>query len=426
MEGVKSATRLATLGTVLFIGLMAGGYAYNLTFVQLGLVDLGQRVLRLDPSRVAGAMALFALLTAGMAVALGFWMDRRGWGRQFSTKMRLTFGVLVLQTLLTVAALQIRSVQAFTVWIIAASIGMGVGVPSTFGMTVDLVPVRWRGGAAAAITAVAYAVGNLLVGSWTIGALGRIFIGPMAAASLVMGWLVFRPPAWIDRLGRQHELARFANGRYVRGLQEDRRRVPARLLGLMGLMFAIYFIDSLGFLRLLDTPSLMVATWQSPDLEPRFILAIVHITAALVGGVLYANGDDKQLFLWIFGVFALTHLLSIGSFFSRSALSTNLAMPMMYAIAVSLYTVVNFAIWADISTPDTISRNTAIGVSISGWLATFLSTGLALVLDVTTQRYLQWVDALAIVFFLAVLLLLYVSGTSSRPTGNRAGEEDEV
>jgi hypothetical protein len=40
-------------GYLLFIGMMAVGYFYNVTFVQLGLKDLGERVLALSPAAVA-------------------------------------------------------------------------------------------------------------------------------------------------------------------------------------------------------------------------------------------------------------------------------------------------------------------------------------------------------------------------------------
>ena len=74
--------RWATVfGYVLFAGTMATGYFYNLTFVQLGLVDLGARLVGLDQGRLAGALALFALLTSGAALALGVGLGRRGWSR---------------------------------------------------------------------------------------------------------------------------------------------------------------------------------------------------------------------------------------------------------------------------------------------------------------------------------------------------------
>jgi hypothetical protein len=81
-------------------------------------------------------------------------------------------------------------------------------------------------------------------------------------------------------------------------------------------------------------------------------------------------------------------------------------MPMLYATAVSLYTVVNFSLWADFSTPRTIAMNTAVGVALSGWTATFLSTALALRWQtggMPLAEHLRLVQALALLFLLGML-----------------------
>jgi hypothetical protein len=58
----------ATLfGYALFVAVLAAGYYYNLTFVQLGLIDLGTRLVDLSRVRVSvwmGVLALVAFLTA--------------------------------------------------------------------------------------------------------------------------------------------------------------------------------------------------------------------------------------------------------------------------------------------------------------------------------------------------------------------------
>ena len=174
-------------------------------------------------------------------------------------------------------------------------------------------------------------------------------------------------------------------------------------------MFGIYFVDSLGFLRLLKTPLYMQSAWQSPDFDVRLFIAGAHVVGALVAGVLYSSLHQRPLFLWIFGIFALTHLQY--SFHIRlESANAVLSMPMLYALAVSLYTVVNFAIWADISTPDTISLNSALGVALSGWTATFLSTALALRWQdsISLERHIQIVDSLAMLFFLVMLVLAFL------------------
>jgi hypothetical protein len=118
------------------------------------------------------------------------------------------------------------------------------------------------------------------------------------------------------------------------------------------------------------------------------------------------------MFLWIFGIFGLVHFMYVFSTRSAPVGEPPLAMPLLYAVAVSQYTVVNFAVWADVSTPRTITRNTALGVALSAWTATFSSTALALWMrmsDVPLEIHLRIVDALAISFFLLVGLIIFFS-----------------
>ena len=202
----------------------------------------------------------------------------------------------------------------------------------------------------------------------------------------------------------------------------SRRRssgLRTRLAPLIAAMFAIYFIDSLSFLRLLKTPAYMHSAWQSPDLHVRLFIAVVHVAGALAAGILYTALSERHLFLWIFGIFALAHLQY--SFDIRLGLGpgATLSMPMLYALAVSLYTVLNFALWADLSTPDTICMRSALGVALSGWTATFLSTALAIYLQgvgVSLEQHIQIVDALAMLFFTAALTFTFFRGTQAPQT----------
>jgi hypothetical protein len=69
------------VGASLFTFMMATGYYYNLTFVQLGLKDLGERLLEMEQATVALYMALLALLTCLVALGTGYLMKVRGWSR---------------------------------------------------------------------------------------------------------------------------------------------------------------------------------------------------------------------------------------------------------------------------------------------------------------------------------------------------------
>lgn len=399
-------------GYLLFTGMMAIGYFYNVTFVQLGLKDLGERALALAPMAVAQHMAVLALLTCIVALAAGWAMTRRGWGIGLHARLALALGVILAQTALTAVAPRVASQPQFLLWIVACSLALGVGVPATFSLTTDLIPVRDRGMAAAVITAAAYFAAAAFPGGWQIEPFSRAMLWIMIPGAAALGGIVALALSgrtfvarWAAELAQNHQKDRFGHGRFV---QHNGGRINGRFLGFLALMFGIFFIDSLGFLRIIDTPILVDGAWQSPQQTPRLILAVTHVVAALVAGVLYTYLDERTLFYWIFGLFALTHLsYTFRVWLLPETTMTALGTPVLYATAVSLYTVVNFALWADFSTPQTAPRNTAVGVALSGWTATFLSTALAIRWHsggMPLDEHLRIVQALALLFFLGMLV----------------------
>lgn len=418
---IKERNWATLFGYALFIGMLAVGYYYNVTFVQLGLVDLGERLIGMTRREVANNMAYLALFTSAVALFLGVWMMKRGWSRRFIIKLRLAFAVIAVQTVLTAVAPFIRSEEVFFAWIVIASLALGVGVPVTFGMTVDLIPRRDRGYVAAIITAIAYFAAPVLSAPWDIENFSRQMLVIMIPGLPVLGLLAFKRLAFIDRLAEQHKNPDFYYGRYVRRDQTGGGRISWRLVGLIILMFGVFFVDSLGFLRMTETPFLMESAWTSPELGPRLLLGWIHVAAALVGGILYTSLPGRSLFLWVFGLFGLVHLMYTFPFRFGSPDAPPFAMPMLYAVAVSLYTVINFAIWADVSTPRTISRNAALGVALSGWSATFISTALAIrweAAGVPLEQHLRIVDSLAVLFFLGMLLLSWLTPGKRRMPSN--------
>lgn len=402
MELIKARNLSTLAGGLLYVIMMAAGYTYNLTFVQLGLEDFASRLLGLNARFVARDMSLLAIGTCLTALLFGVWMQRMGVG--FRKKLQISFWVVVSQAGLTFLCPLVQNEATFMLWLAGTSLALGVGVPVMFSMAVDLVPVRLRGEAAALITSGAYFAAEVLTTEWTFEAFRLQNLLLLSAGVAGLGLLAFTRLPWLDHLAMQHTLPEYGRGRFV-----PRQKAGYRLVGLIVIMFAIYFVDSLGYLRLLKTPQYMASTWQSPELNIRLFIAGVHIAAALAGGILYRALSPRHLFVWIFGIFALTHLqysldLRLGG---PTAI---LSMPMLYATAVSLYTVVNFAVWADISTPQTICLNSAVGVAFSAWTATFLSTGLAIHWQesLTLMRHIQIVDSLAILFFLGILALIYI------------------
>lgn len=410
-------------GYLLFGGMMALGYLYNVTFIQLGLPDLGVRVLGMSRTAVAVQMALLALVTCTVALITGVWLQRSGRSTSLPAKLNLALLVVVGQTVLTAVAPLLPSPASLTAWIVACSVLLGIGVPATFSLTTDLIPVRDRGYVAAAITALAYFLAATLAGPWRIEPLSRLMLLMMGPGVIVLAGIVAAVASgqtfvaeWVGELAANHRQDRFGRGRFV---SPDGEQPRGAFWGFVALMFGIFFVDSLGFLRIIDTPILVDATWQAASLAPRLTIGVVHVIAALVAGVLYTHLNRQHLFYWIFGIFALTHLsYTFRVWLLPETTAASLGIPSLYATAVSLYTVVNFAIWADFATAQTISTRTATGVALSGWAATFLSTALAIQWQTSgmpLESHLRLVNALAQIFFLALLVVtLWPRGRRTR------------
>ncbi len=360
------------IGVAGYVVLLASGYAYNLTFVQLGLTAFGRD--RIGLSDVGVAVAMGGLAVATCAVALTAGLRMRGWSLR--PKLRAAAFAVVVQTALTACIGNVTTPVAFAGWLAVAAIALGLAIPSTFGLASDLVPVAVRGWVAATITGAAYAGSIGILGEWDALVLADRLAPMMALGAAGLVGLAFVPGP-LDRMVRalegQAQDERFARGRFVAPGAMRRLVVAAFIL------FGVFFVDSLGFVRLVDS-AYIGAAWQSPDGLDRAALVAAHLLGAAAGGVLYTVFDERVLLPWIFGIFALVALMYAADI--RAGIggpSQVLAMPVLYAVGVSLYTVITFALWADLSTSADITRNVAVGVALSAWSATFLSTAIALV-----------------------------------------------
>ena len=427
-EYVRAGDYTVVAGYGLFVALMVAGYYYNITFVQLGLIDLGTRLVGMSETVVSMWMAALALVTLVVAVLTGVTMDRRGWSTDLRTRLRLLFGVVCLQFALTVVAPTIRSVPAFGAWIVLASIGLGVGFPVSFSLAIDLVPVPDRGYVAAAITAIAYFVANAIPLTWSVDVFSRVLVAAMGPGLLVLGILSFLHTDRLDTilsiLEGGHETS--GTGRFCHGTPVETRSLA--FVVPVVLMFGVFFIDSLGFLRIIDTPSLLLSSWQSPELSTRVFIAVAHVVGAVMAGVIYANYSLSRIFLWTFALFALTHVMYTSDlrlaavFPSLARTGPSPLNPALYAVAVSFYTTLNFALWPDLSTPTSIGTHAAIGIGVAGWLATFSSTALALYFqaaDLTLLSHLNVVQALSLLLLFGLAVGLYARRLSelARETG---------
>jgi MFS family permease len=416
IEYVRRGEWATIVGYVLFVVLMAAGYYYNITFVQLGLIDLGVRLVGMTRTQVSMWMAGLALLTFVTAISAGVTMDRCGWSTDLWTKLRLLFAVVVVQFVLTVVAPHVRSVPAFGAWIVVGSLSLGVGFPVSFSLAIDLIPVPDRGHIAAIITAVTYFAANAYPLDWSIDVFSQLLTAAMLPGVVVLGVLVSGRVTLlndlVDQLADQHE--QFGTGRFCHPTPVGTRTLA--FWSPVVLMFGVFFVDSLGFLRIIETPALVLSSWQSPDLSTRLAIAVVHAVGALMAGVLYVNFDRNGLFLWVFALFSLTYVLyttdlRVAALFPGAAGGdASILNPLLYSLTVSFYTTLNFALWPDLSTAETIGTHSAIGIGMAGWLATFLSTAVSLYLDATEVgllSHLNLVNALALLLFVGLVAGLY-------------------
>ena len=397
MALISRRTMAGWFGATMLVGLLAGGYIYNLTLVQLGLPDFATRVLGLDRPDVAWMMAGLAIVTAASAIGTAILMLRRRW-TTLRPKLRLAALSAAGQALLTAMLGTIGDAAGLWIWMLVAGVLLGLGIPAAFGLVVDLIPVRWRGYAAAAATAVAYALASTLGGEWRAESFVVLLLPPMAIGAVILLTLAFWRLPFAEALDQNQRDPRFGVGRYAG--TGDRWHLVAALVAL----FAIFFIDSFGFLRIVETPAYLNAAWQSGEAGDRVLIAGAHVLGALVAGVLYTHLGYRSLLGWIFAIFTLVHLMYLFDVRIMGGGSQVLTMPALYALGVSLYTVVNFAIWADLSTARNVPLLSAIGVAASAWTATFLSTALAISWNQTQplETHIEWVAALAIVGLLAV------------------------
>ena len=267
------------------------------------------------------------------------------------------------------------------------------------------------GGSPQSVTSAAFLPAAVLTRDWQIERFTEQLLWPMTVGALALTALAFVPSEVTRALAQQHESPRFGRGRFTSADQPG--ALPGRgFLVALVLMFGIYFIDSLGFLRLVDTPAYMVTAWQSADPSPPWLIGAAHVLAAALAGILYPALRQRALFGWVFVLFALAQLQYVLHAMVAPQVPASLAAPLLYAMAVSIYTVLSFTLWADFSTPRTIALVTAVGVGVSGWLASFLSTSLSLAWrsdGLPFTDHMRAVAAISLTLLLVTVVLVVMS-----------------
>ncbi len=384
-----------------YVVVLATAYYYNLTLVQLGVTDIGMQRLGLAMEVVAAAMGLLALVTLAVTLLSGTLIDRWGWGARTVRKCRVLFGIVLLQIGVTALLPAVASLLGFLLWIVACAVLLGAAIPVAFSLMIDLVAPSLRGYAAGTVTGCAFALAVLVPYEWAVGNFVPAAVAVLSPAAVVLG-VVAGAPRLVDEPGDQ-------TGRGIDGTRTNepiRGRswaVTAPLVGGVLLLFGAFFIDSLGFVRIIEQAQYVETSWQSSAITVRGTLAGTHIVGGLAAGAVYTKRRPLWVFAAAFALFGLAQCLYVYDIVVGGPSVLTTIIPLVYILAVSSYTTVAFALWPDLATTETIGRYTAVGIGVGAWTATFSSTALALVSELV-QLQIAW--HLAVVAGLSAVFLL--------------------
>lgn len=370
-----------------YVVVLAAAYYYNLTLVQLGVTDTGMQRLGLAMEVVAGAMGLLAVVTLAVTLLSGTLIDRWGWGLRTVVKCRVLFGIVVLQIGVTALLPAVASLPGFLLWIMACAVLLGAAIPVAFSLMLDLVAPGMRGYAAGAVTGCAFALAVLVPYEWAVGNFVPAAIAVLTPAAVALG-AAAGAPRLVDGLDPGDRTGRGARGadRTSERTRDQSWAVTAPLVGGVLLLFGAFFIDSLGFVRIIEQAQYVETSWQSSAITVRGTLAVTHVVGGLAAGVVYTKGRLLWVFMTAFALFGLAQCLYVYDIVVGGPSVLTTVIPLVYILAVSSYTTVAFALWPDLATPGTIGRYTAVGIGVGAWTATFSSTALALVSELVQLR----------------------------------------
>jgi MFS family permease len=396
-------------GLLFFLLILAAGYYFSITFVQLGIEEYAKNQLTLEQSFIGFIIALLAVITAASSLITGGLMHRYNLLKNLRQKLWALAFVVIFQALLVWTLFVINSLYFFILWIIILSIILGFAIPVTYTLFVYFVPRFLRGGFAALATGLTYITASGIPMDWQMEVFVDQLKFPLVLSAIgLISFLCFRPKI-ISKWQAQSDNDEFSVGRFAEA--KDKIKFRTNIIIALLLVGGIFFIDSLGFLKLINTPEIVKNTWQSADLSVHLILALAHAMGALIGGILYSKLRLEQVFIWVFGIFALVHFSFSLNAHAGIGFGQALVLPFLYAFAVSVYTVVNFAVWPDLSNKENIAIISTLGIAVSGWMATFLSTSLYFNLaskGLSFYEYINIVDSVAISFLLIGALILYI------------------
>jgi len=182
-----------TIGFVVYVAILTAAYYYSLTFVQLGLTEIGAERLGLSMELVAAAMGLLAVATLTTTLVSGRLMDRFGWGTDLRLKFRVLLAVLLGQLVVTYGVAEVSSFPQFLAGILACAVLLGTAIPFAFSLMLNLVAPGMRGYAAGAVAGCAFFLAALLPFEWTASNFAPAAVVVLVPVILLLGFLSLSP-----------------------------------------------------------------------------------------------------------------------------------------------------------------------------------------------------------------------------------------
>ena len=341
---------------------VAAAFMSVITFVQIGLPLLGTEVLGIPELTVSAIIIGFAFAGAAGALLGGKILDFI----KDSLKKKLLLSLLISILSLGIMKLipNLASSTDYLLWMLLLGFVSGVGSVNLYSLLFDLIPTGYRGRIGGIIVAMIYGIGPFIVPS------NRTFEAYTASHPAKTALQLIGLGAMIIIL-----IFKIVPKETIKINHGDKPRYDYKFKEVLVLLTIILFIDSFGFIRAINEPEFVKQTWEG-GMGIRTFISIVHIISALVCGYLY----DKKSPYFIVKISLIAFF--IGNMFFAFMYQTSMEsalvylFPLVYAPAVSIYTLLFLMIWADITTEETEGKIYGLGLAVAAWLASFISTGL--------------------------------------------------
>ncbi len=370
------------------IALLTGGYVFGVMLVQHGIPDYARNVVGMTENEISTCMVLLGIISCISAVITGILIDK--YHLSLKTRFRINGLIMIVQMVATNTIYLAITTPLFIIWISIFSVLVGMMFPLSFSYMFFMIPVKHRGYVAGIITSGTYIISNVSPVAWDFGGMMNA-TAITAAPAIILMIVLFLKKGLIESYEITPE-------RSIDYEKESNNNIFAVLVVLM---FAIYFIDSFGFLRIINDTAIYNATWNG-SFDIRLLIATAHVIPALLMGYLYQKHGEKIVLICTFAIFFVVDLLFM---FYPSGLFL-LFCASIYCAVVSFYTINTFAIWADNSNKENVATYSGIGVGVGGWLSSFLSTAITTQLFVVLPNVQGFQVHLGITSLMALFFLL--------------------